>query len=434
MSRVQAYRGTIVHCLRDPGGSGLGSDAVQVFDDGLLLVADGRIERVGPADALLAQPPADLQVMDYTGKLIVPGFVDTHIHYPQTDMIAAYGEQLLEWLNTYTFPTERRFADPAHATEVAEFFLDELLRNGTTTALVLGTVHAVSAEAFFAAARRRRLRMIAGKVLMDRNAPEYLCDTPESGYHDSKALIERWHGVDRLLYAITPRFAPTSTDRQLHLAGRLAVEHPDTFIHTHVAENRKEVAWVAELFPDSRSYLDVYDRHGLLRERSVYAHCIHLDSQDRRRMGESGAAMSFCPTSNLFLGSGTFDLAAADAAGVRVGLGSDVGAGTSFSPLRTLSEAYKVAQLQGQRLSPWRALYLATLGSARSLYLDDRIGNFQPGKEADFTVLDPRATPLLARRTAGCQDIAEILFALIMLGDDRTVAATHVLGEPVWRR
>jgi guanine deaminase len=237
-----------------------------------------------------------------------------------------------------------------------------------------------------------------------------------------------------LLYAITPRFAATSTEAQLQRAGRLASEHPDTFVHTHVAENRKEVAWVAELFPDSRSYLDVYDRHGLLRERSVYAHCIHLDREDRRRMGESGAAMAFCPTSNLFLGSGTFDLAAADGAGVRVGLGTDVGAGTSFSQLRTLSEAYKVAQLQGQRLSPWRALYLATLGGARSLYLDDRIGNFAPGKEADFTVLDPRATPLLARRTAQCRDLAETLFALIMLGDDRTVAETRVLGELVWRR
>lgn len=431
MSRLRAYRGTIVHCLGDPGAS---TDAVERFDDGLLLVADGRVERVGPADALLDALPADLAVEDYSGKLIVPGFVDTHIHYPQTDMIAAYGEQLLEWLNTYTFPTERRFADPDHAAEVAEFFLDELLRNGTTTALVLGTVHAVSVDVFFEAARRRRLRMIAGKVLMDRNAPEWLRDTAESGYRDSRALIERWHGVDRLLYAITPRFAATSTEQQLQRAGQLASEHPDTFVHTHVAENRKEVAWVAELFPDSRSYLDVYDRFGLLRERSVYAHCIHLDREDRRRMGESGAAMAFCPTSNLFLGSGTFDLAAADAAGVHVGLGSDVGAGTSFSQLRTLSEAYKVAQLQGQRLSPWEALYLATLGGARSLYLDDRIGNFAPGKEADFVVLDPQATPLLARRTAQCRDLAETLFALIMLGDDRTVAATRVLGELVWRR
>lgn len=431
MSQPNAYRGTIVHCLRDPVGA---PDAVEIFDDGLLLTVDGRIERIGPATELLDALPADLRVVDYSGRLIVPGFVDTHVHYPQTEMIASYGEQLLEWLDSYTFPTERRFADRAHAAEVAEFFLDELLRNGTTTALVLGTVHSESVDAFFEAAERRRLRMIAGKVLMDRNAPDYLLDTADTGYRDSRELIERWHGRDRLRYAITPRFAPTSTERQLQLAGLLAAECPDTHIHTHVAENRDEVAWVAELFPDSRSYLDVYDHFGLLRERAVYAHCLHLDEPDRRRMAESGAAAAFCPTANLFLGSGLFDLAAADAEGMRVGIGTDVGAGTSFSLLRTLSEAYKVTQLQGQRLSPWRALYLATLGGARALYLDDRIGNFQPGKEADFIVLDPRATPLLARRTAHSRDCADTLFALIMLGDDRAVAATHVLGEPVWRR
>lgn len=431
---LYAYRGTFVHCLHDPGLShpDAVSDAVEVFDDGLLLVAAGRVERIGPAAELLATLPADLPVRDYSGKLIVPGFIDTHVHYPQTDMIAAYGEQLLEWLETYTFPTERRFAERAHATEVAEFFLDELLRNGTTTALVLGTVHPQSVDAFFTAAERRRLRMIAGKVLMDRHAPDYLLDTAASGYRDSRELSERWHGRDRLAYAITPRFAPTSTEQQLQRAGQLAAECPEVYIHTHVAENRNEVAWVAKLFPDSRSYLDVYDRFGLLRERSVYAHCLHLDERDRRRMAESGAVAAFCPSANLFLGSGLFDLAAADSAGLRVGIGTDVGAGTSFSLLRTLSEGYKVAQLQGQRLSPWRALYLATLGGARALYLDDRIGNFAPGKEADFVVLDPQATPLLARRTARCRGLADTLFALIMLGDDRAVAATHVLGTP-WR-
>jgi guanine deaminase len=359
----------------------------------------------------------------------VPGFIDCHIHYPQTDLIASYGTQLLDWLETYTFPTESRFADSEHAAEAAGFFIDELLRNGTTTALVLGTVHPQSVDAIFTAAGRRNLRLMAGKVLMDRNCPEYLRDTPDSAYRDSKALIERWHGQDRLLYAITPRFAPTSSAEQLQRAGQLAAEHPDTFIHTHVAENRDEVDWVARLFPESRSYLDVYDRFGLLRERAVYAHCLHLDREDRRRVAQTGAAMAFCPTANLFLGSGLFDLAAARELGVRVGLGTDVGGGTSFSQLRVLSEAYKVLQLQGQTLAPLQALYLLTLGSARALYLDDKIGSFATGKEADFVVLDPAATPLLARRMKTAGDITEKLFALIMLGDDRVVAATYVLGQ-----
>jgi guanine deaminase len=430
LKTLQAFRGSLLHCLNDPGGhNSIDNAAVEYFEDGLLLVADGRIEKTGPAAALLADLPDDIVIEDYRGKLIVPGFIDCHIHYPQTDLIASYGTQLLDWLETYTFPTESRFADSEHAAEAAGFFIDELLRNGTTTALVLGTVHPQSVDAIFTAAGRRNLRLMAGKVLMDRNCPEYLRDTPDSAYGDSKALIERWHGQDRLLYAITPRFAPTSSAEQLQRAGQLAAEHPDTFIHTHVAENRDEVDWVARLFPESRSYLDVYDRFGLLRERAVYAHCLHLDREDRRRVAQTGAAMAFCPTANLFLGSGLFDLAAARELGVRVGLGTDVGGGTSFSQLRVLSEAYKVLQLQGQTLAPLQALYLLTLGSARALYLDDKIGSFATGKEADFVVLDPAATPLLARRMKTAGDITEKLFALIMLGDDRVVAATYVLGQ-----
>jgi guanine deaminase len=430
LKTLQAFRGSLLHCLNDPGGhNSIDNAAVEYFEDGLLLVADGRIEKTGPAAALLADLPDEIVIEDYRGKLIVPGFIDCHIHYPQTDLIASYGTQLLDWLETYTFPTESRFADSEHAAEAAGFFIDELLRNGTTTALVLGTVHPQSVDAIFTAAGRRNLRLMAGKVLMDRNCPEYLRDTPDSAFGDSKALIERWHGRDRLLYAITPRFAPTSSAEQLQRAGQLAAEHPDTFIHTHVAENRDEVDWVARLFPESRSYLDVYDRFGLLRERAVYAHCLHLDREDRRRMAQTGAAMAFCPTANLFLGSGLFDLAAARELGVRVGLGTDVGGGTSFSQLRVLSEAYKVLQLQGQTLAPLQALYLLTLGSARALYLDDKIGSFATGKEADFVVLDPAATPLLARRMKTAGDITEKLFALIMLGDDRVVAASYVLGQ-----
>jgi guanine deaminase len=412
----------------------LGDEAVEYFADGLLVLVDGRVERVGPTEYLLQDLPADLSLSDHSGKLIVPGFIDTHVHYPQTDMIASHGEQLLEWLNKYTFPTEREFSDAAHAREAADFFLQELLRNGTTTALVLATVHSQSVEAFFEASHGRDMRMVAGKVLMDRHAPEYLLDSAESAYDQSKALIERWHGTGRQLYAVTPRFAATSTDQQLQQAGRLADEFPDVYLHTHVAENRSEVAWVAKLFPWSRSYLDVYDHYGLLRDRAVYAHCIHLDETDRRRMADSGASMAFCPTSNLFLGSGLFDMDAADELDVRVGLGTDVGAGTSFNMLRTLSEAYKVLQLKGQALSAYRALYLATLGGARSLYLDDRLGNFAAGKEADFVVLDPDCTVLMRRRMKRTHDLSERLFVLMMLGDDRAVAETYIRGVSAYRR
>ncbi len=400
-----------------------------MFADGILCVVGDKVEEAGPADAILRRLPSDVELVDHSGRLIMPGFVDTHIHYPQVDVIASYGAQLLDWLTDYTFPAEARLADQAVARETASFFLDELLRNGTTTALVFATVHPHSADAIFEAARSRGMRLIAGKVLMDRHCPESLRDSAESGYRDSKVLIEKWHGVDRLSYAITPRFAVTSSDEQLAAAGRLAAEHPEVYVHTHLAENTKEVAWVRELFPERRSYLDVYDHAGLVRQRSVYAHCIHLDDADRQRMGESGAAAAFCPTSNLFLGSGLFDLAAADSHGIRTGIGTDVGGGTSFNIPRTLGEAYKVLQLRGQTLTPRRAFYLATLGGARALYLDDRIGNFEPGKEADFVIMDPDATPLMARRMAAAPDIGEKLFALAILGDDRNMHAVYVAGK-----
>ena len=425
---LAAVRGEIVHFLADPAAD---PRALEHFADGVLIVRDGHVAECGPATALLAKLPAGTPLADHRGKLILPGFVDTHVHYPQTDIIASHGEQLLEWLEKYTFPAERRFADPAHAAEVAGFFCDELLRNGTTTAAAFATVHPASVEALFEAAQQRRMRLITGKVLMDRNCPDFLRDTAETGYADSQALIERWHNRDRLLYAITPRFAPTSTPAQMALAGRLFREHPGVFLQSHLAENRAEVAWVAQLHPEARSYLDVYERAGQLGMRAVFAHCLWLDDTDRLRMAERGAAMSFCPTSNLFLGSGLFDLARARALGVRVGLGTDVGGGTSLSMLQTLNEAYKVLQLGGQSLSAASGFYLATLGGAHSLYLDDRIGNFAPGKEADFVVLDPRATPLLARRSAACTTLEERLFVLMMLGDDRVVAATHVMGVPM---
>ena len=431
-SAPTAFRGRVLHFVADPADEG---ERAHVFhEDGALVVRDGRVVQAGDWVALARSLPEGTHVVDYRGKLILPGFIDTHTHYPQSDIIASYGEQLLEWLDRYTFPTERRFVEPTHAREVASFFLDELLRNGTTTASIFATVHPESVDAIFEEARSRGMCVAAGKVLMDRNCPDFLCDTADSGYEQSRALIERWHGRDRLLYAVTPRFAPTSTDRQLELAGRLLDEGTGVLMQTHVAENMDEVRWVEELFPWSRSYLDVYDHYGLLRRGAVYAHCIHLDREDRRRMAESGAAMSFCATSNLFLGSGLFDLDAAREHRIAVGIGTDVGGGTSFSMLRTLAESYKVAQLARQRLSPLRAFYLATLGGARALAQEDRIGNFAPGKPADFVVLDPSATPLMARRMTHAEDLVDALFVLMMLGDDRSVAATYVAGQARWRQ
>lgn len=430
---VTAIRAELLHCLHDPGLAG-DAGGIEHLDDALVIMRDGRIEQVGPAAALLPTLGPDVSVDDQRGKLLLPGFIDAHVHYPQVDVIASYGTQLLDWLNRYTFPAETAFAERAHADAMAEFFLDRLLENGTTTAAVFCTVHPQSVDAFFTASEARGLRMIAGKCLMDQNAPDGLRDTVDSGYRDSKALIERWHGHARSLYAITPRFAPTSSQAQLESMRRLAAEHRDVYIQSHVAENRAEVAWVAELFPAQRSYLDVYDHYGLLRERSIYAHCIHLDDADRARMTAAGAAPAFCPTSNLFIGSGLYDLRQALAAGNRVSLGTDVGGGTSYSMLRTLGEAYKVQQLLGVSLSPAYALYLATLGGARALSLDDRLGSLQPGKEADMVLVDLAATPLLARRTSLRDDPLDAFFALMTLGDDRAIAATYAAGRCVHRR
>ncbi|MDH4108339.1 MAG: guanine deaminase [Gammaproteobacteria bacterium] len=432
MADTRAYRASILHCVDDPAVAG--AAAVESFEDGLLLVDGGRIEAVGPADALLRRIGPDVPVTDYSGRLLVPGLIDCHVHYPQVDMIASWGARLLDWLQSYAYPAERRYADPEYARAAADFFAGELLKNGTTTALVFASVHRVSAEAMFEAARRRNMRLVTGKVAMDTACPPDLRDSAEAAYRDSRELIERWHGVDRLGYAITPRFALTSSQQQLEALGRLAREFPDVHVHSHLAEQRDEVEAVLRGHPGSRSYLDVYGRHGLLRERSVFAHCLYLDDADRRELASSGGAIAFCPGSNLFLGSGLFDLAAADGAAIRTGIGSDVGAGTSLSLLQNLGEAYKVLQLKGQSLTPWKALHLATLGAARALRLEDRIGNFARGREADFVVLDPAATPLLARRNSTARDLAERFFALMMLGDERAVAATYLLGRCAWRR
>jgi len=422
---LRAYRAAIFHLLEDPAqGDG---PAHAYHPDGLLLVEDGHI--IGCGDyADLAPRLGDTPVDSFPGRLITPGFVDLHVHFPQTDIVAAYGAQLLDWLDRHVFPAELAFADPAHAAEAAGFFVSELLRNGTTTALVFGSVHKGSVEALFAEALKRNMRLIAGKVLMDRHAPADLLDTVEDGRRETLELIADWAGKGRLGYAVTPRFAITSTPQQLAMAGELLAAHPQAWLQTHLAENELEVAETAALYPDATDYLNVYERHGLVGPRSVFAHCIHLGGEALDRMAAAGASAAFCPTSNLFLGSGLFDLKAAQEHGVKVGVGTDVGAGTTFSVLHTLGDAYKVGQMRGTTLDPYQAFYLATLGGARALGLGDRIGNLAPGKEADFLVLDPAATPLLARRLVRCGSLEERLFVLSVLGDDRVVEHAYLAG------
>lgn len=423
----RAFRAELLSVPRDPRDA---PDAVRHEVDGLLVVEDGIVIDRGDF-ATLSGKYAGVPVELLQG-LVVPGFVDAHVHYPQTDRIASYGEQLLDWLDKHIFPAEKAFADRAHADAVAAFFLDELLRNGTTSALVYPTVHEGSVDALFEAACARRMRIVSGKVLMDLG-PEGLRDTVASGRAQSEALIRRWRGRGRLGYAVTPRFALASSDEQLADAGALLADHPEVLMHTHLAENVHEVAAVAARFPAHIDYLDVYDRFGLVTPRSVFAHGIHLDDRSCGRLHQSGAGIAVCPSSNLFLGSGHFDFGQADRHALRLGLGTDVGAGTSFSLLRTAGLAYQAALAREDRLDPFRALYLATAGSADLLRIADRLGALEVGQEADFVVLDPAATPLLARRTAGA-DLATRLFALQILGDDRAVARTYVLGEKAWQR
>ncbi|MGB3768191.1 MAG: guanine deaminase [Phormidesmis sp.] len=432
--RLTAIRGSFLDFVDDPFYTAE-ADSARYLPDGLLVVEAGKIKAFGDY-AELQSEYENVPTTLYSERLMMPGFIDTHIHYPQTEMIAAYGEQLLEWLDQYVFPVEKKFEDKDYAQKVAEVFLDQLLSNGTTTALVFAAVFPQSVDAFFEAAERRNLCMIAGKVMMDRNAPDYLCDTADDSYQENKDLIQKWHKKGRLRYAVTPRFAITSTDEQLRKAGELLKEFPDVYMHTHISENVSEVAWVKKLFPDCKGYLDAYDQAGLVKERSVFAHGVHLSDQEFQRLSEAGSAIAFCPTSNLFLGSGLFKLEQAKSTDypVKVGLGTDVGAGTSFSILQTANEAYKVAQLRQQKLSPFKALFLATLGGARALCLEDTLGNFDIGKDADFIVLDPRATPLMAFRNAPAPptdltDLADRIFSLIMMGDDRAVQATYILGE-----
>jgi guanine deaminase len=428
-----AYRGSILHFLRDPTLSS-GKPPLEYFDDGALIVEGGKVLQIGAYEELFPSVPSTTNWVDYRGHLILPGFIDTHTHYPQTEMIGAYGEQLLSWLHTYTFPTEKRYGDLSYARKQAHFFIEELLRHGTTSALVFATVHKTSVDGIFEAALAKNMRIISGKVLMDRNAPEYLLDTPELAYDDSKELILKWQGKGRLMYAITPRFAPTSTPAQLEKARRLKEEFPETYIHTHLSENKSEVDWVKSLFPKNSSYFDVYQSFGLTGQKSIFAHSIYLSEVELKAMAETQSVAAFCPTSNLFLGSGLFPLHRFKELGIRIGLGTDVGAGTSFSAFQTLNEAYKVAQLQGQKLGSLEGFYRATLGNAQALSIDHLVGNFLAGKEADFVIIDPHSTPLLQLRQQNSRTLEEKLFVLMTLADERAIKATYVLGNLVHRK
>ena len=435
--KISAIRGSFLDFITDPFYYPE-LETIRYINDGLMIISGGIIQELDTYNKLKYKYP-EIPVTSYPGMLILPGFIDTHIHYPQTEIIASSSTQLLEWLDKYTFPAEGKFQDKNYAQKIASFFLDQLLQNGTTTALVLTTVYPQSVDALFEEAELRNMRIIAGKMLMDRNAPDYLLDTPETGYQDSKSLIKKWHGKGRLLYAITPRFAITSTSEQLYLAGVLKQEFPDVYVHTHLSEQRSEIEKVAQLFPNSKDYLDVYEKFGLVTNKSIFAHCIYLSDSEFERLSQAGSNIAFCPTSNLFLGSGLFSLNRAKAKNnpVKVSLGTDVGGGTSFSMFKTMNDAYKICQLQGESLSSLKAFYLATLGGAISLSLDDKVGNFAVGKEADLVVIDTRGTPLLKLRNGGnnydsLTDIVDELFTLMILGNERIVKATYVAGNLVY--
>jgi guanine deaminase len=426
-----AIRGPVITFTGDPFKKNL--DEVFVYEpDGIVAFGNGIITHFGPAKIIEKQLPPTIHVRNFgADALISAGFLDSHVHFPQTPMIGAFGEQLLDWLNRYTFPMERQYADKEFAKSVAKIFLKECLRNGITTSSVYCTVFPQSVEALFEEADRLGMRIAGGKVMMDRNAPEYLLDTATTGYKESKELIEKWHGHNRIMYAITPRFAPTSTPEQLAAAGALCAEYPDCYMQTHIAENLDEIEWVKTLFPERKGYLDVYDHYGLCRPRALFGHGIHLTEDELVKMHQTGSAIVHCPTSNFFLGSGFFNTKKAmqENRPVRVGLGTDLGAGTSFSILTTLNEAYKAAQLNNYALTATQAYYMATRGTANAMYIDDKVGSIAPGMEADIIVLDMKSTSIIDYRMQFVHDIHEALFVQMMLGDDRAVQATYIAGK-----
>jgi len=427
---VKVFRGRIFTPVADPFTIEAAKSYVY-YEDGYIAVDGDRITAIGDWRDV---PRASSTLTQFGGDcLLTPGFFDTHLHAPQLEMIGSYGGHLLEWLNRYTFPTEAKFADPEHAQLIAKAFYDELLHNGTLCALIFSTIHQEATDIFFAEAERRGFRAIVGKTMMDRNAPESLLETAKDSYDQSRALLEKWHGRGLLRYAITPRFAPTSTPELLEAAGQLKREFPDAYMHTHISENRAEVQWVHELFPDAE-YADVYDRYGLLDERAVLAHGVYLTEEELELLSRRGARIAHCPNSNLFLGSGLFRLGHVLGANVIVGLGSDIGAGTTPSLFTAMADAYKVQQVQGVSLSPFQLWYLATLGGARALSLDDETGSLEAGKSADFLVLNLRATPLIALRSERASSVEDLLAGLIFMGDDRVVERCFIAGREVASR
>ncbi|MCG7628064.1 guanine deaminase [Epibacterium sp. MM17-32] len=426
-SPAKILRGRTLSFLSEPAGPE-DTAAYRYLEDGALLIQDGVITAHGDYSAVSAQAP-EAEVVDHRPHLLMPGFIDLHLHFPQVQVVASWGEQLLDWLNTYTFPAEVQFADPAHAERMARGFFDLILGHGTTTAVAFCSVHPTSADAYFAEAARRNMRMIGGKVMMDRNAPEGLTDTAQQGYDETKALIERWHGKGRASYAISPRFAITSTPAQLEAAGALVAEHPDAYVQTHLSENRDEIDFTLNLYSEAPDYLGIYERYGLVSDKTLLGHAIHLEPREIELLTATGGKPVFCPTSNLFLGSGLFDDAGLRAKGILNGIATDIGAGTSYSMLQTLNEGYKILQLQNQKLHPLRAFHWITRGNAEVLGQVDQIGTLDAGTEADIVVLNAKATPAMALRAEAATSLSEELFILQMLGDDRAVAETYVAGE-----
>lgn len=425
---AELLTGQVLRFAADPFVEGPGAALVE--PDGAVLVDGGIIRAVGPAAALRAAHP-QVPVTSHGRNLISAGFVDAHVHYPQTAIIASWGKRLIDWLNQYTFPEETRFADPAYAATIAARYFDLTLAHGTTTVCSYATIHPASVDAFFEAAQARGLRALTGKTCMDRNAPDGLRDTPQSAHDDSARLLAKWHGVDRLSYVITPRFSPTSSPEQLEALGALWAAHPGTLMQTHLSEQTDEIAWVKSLYPTARDYLDTYERFGLVGPGALFGHAIWLEDREKALLRERDCALIHCPTSNTFIGSGLFDMGGLKAAGHRIGLATDTGGGSSFSMLRTMAAAYEVGQLRGRALHPADLWWLATQGSARALRLDDRIGNIAPGMEADLVVIDLASTPAIAQATTRAEDLWQAVFPTIMMGDDRAVAAVYVAGRRV---
>ena len=428
MSDEKLLRGRVLSFKREPDAIN-DSSSYDYFEDGAIVIRQGMIAAVGQFNDLSMKLDSNAIIIDHRPHLLMPGFIDTHIHFPQAQVIASWGAQLLDWLNTYTFPEETKFSNTEHAQKIASAFFDELIRHGTTTAVAYCSVHPQSVDAYFSEAAARNMRMIGGKVMMDRNAPEGVLDTPQSSYDASKSLIERWHGNGRSLYAISPRFAITSTPQQLEMAQALVQEYPDCYMQTHLSENHAEIEFTAELYPDARDYLDIYEHYGLLGPRSLFGHCVHLKPRERVAMAETGSVAVFCPTSNLFLGSGLYDEAGLKSSGVKTAIATDVGGGTNYSMLRTLDEGYKVLQLQRQQMNPLKSFYWITRGNAEALSLEDKIGTLDAGSEADIVILDASATPAMALRMETVKSLSEELFVLQTLGDDRSIVETYIAGE-----